>query len=307
MVAGSEDIIKRQDRSCTTENAPMSSSMMTYEQGQRDGVDAVNRRSWSQPASLSWLSSLQGFTDAGERAAYWRVADACRGQPILDIGVGSGRTVPLLRALSQEYVAIDYMPEMVEAVRGKFPFVDVRLGDARELSAFADNSFALVVFSFMGIDAVDHAGRQAVLQEVHRVLRPGGIFWFSTLHKGGPAFRERPWRPRWPDQRGGGRLHHAVDVWHSLKGVPRNYINYARNQRRRCDGDGWAVAPFGAHNFGLVVHYISPSQQLEELRQHGFSADTVLIDNDTGESIAGVSEGGRHMDDVYAFNVLTRK
>ena len=40
-----------------------------------------------------------------------------RGQPILDLGVGGGRTVPLLRAVSSDYVAVDYTPAMGEACR----------------------------------------------------------------------------------------------------------------------------------------------------------------------------------------------
>jgi len=263
--------------------------------------DVVNQRAWTQPVSVSWLGSLQGFTDAGECAAYWRIADGCRNQPILDIGVGLGRTVPLLRSLSEQYVAIDYLPAMIDAVRRKFPFVDAGVGDARNLTRFADNSFALVAFSFMGIDAVDHADRQTVLEEVHRVLRPGGIFWFSTLNKDGRAFRERPWRPRWPE-RVGGSLHHAVDILHSLKAVPRNWINYARSQRLRREGEGWAVAPFAAHDFGLIAHYISASQQIAELQRHGFKDGVELIDNDSG-----VPVDERRLQDVYAFNVLARK
>ena len=139
--------------------------------------DATNQRSWAAQGPLQHLASLQGFTDEGERAAYWRIADEVRNKRILDLGVGPGRTVTLLRSLTEDYAAIDYLPAMVEVARKKHPFVDVRVGDARDLSRFADGSFALVVFSYSGIDAVDHEDRRRVLQEAHRVLMPNGIFW----------------------------------------------------------------------------------------------------------------------------------
>jgi ubiquinone/menaquinone biosynthesis C-methylase UbiE len=132
--------------------------------------DAINRSTWTQRGAVNWLSSNQGYTDGGEFAAYWRIADEVRDQPILDLGVGGGRTVSLLRPLSRDYVALDYLPELVDSARRKFPFVDIRTGDARDLSQFPDERFSLVVFSYAGIDAVGPEDRRRVLAEVRRVL-----------------------------------------------------------------------------------------------------------------------------------------
>src|SRR5262245_43360174 len=145
--------------------------------------DRKNREVWSDRGAIKGLASSQGFTNEGERAAYWHIVDEIRNKPILDLGVGPGRTIKLLRSLSDKYVALDYLPPMVEHVRERFPFVDVRLGDARDLSSFGASTFYLVVFSYMGIDSVDHEGRQRILSEAYRVLQPGGILWFSTLNK----------------------------------------------------------------------------------------------------------------------------
>jgi ubiquinone/menaquinone biosynthesis C-methylase UbiE len=72
---------------------------------------------------------------------------------------------------------------MIAICRERFPVMDFRLCDARNLSMFSDNSFDVVFFSFNGIDYVGHAGRLAILAEVHRVLRPDGVFWFSTHNR----------------------------------------------------------------------------------------------------------------------------
>jgi hypothetical protein len=82
-------------------------------------MDDVNRAAWRR--NVDWFSRLEGWTDAGERAAIERVADEVRGQPILDMGVGGGRTVPILRAISNDYVAIDNTPQLDSASRENYP------------------------------------------------------------------------------------------------------------------------------------------------------------------------------------------
>src|SRR3954465_7082675 len=66
-----------------------------------------------------------------------------RDQPVLDLGVGSGRTTPHLRRISSKYTGLDYSPEMIATCRRSYPGVDFLVGDARDLSAFEAGSFGL--------------------------------------------------------------------------------------------------------------------------------------------------------------------
>ena len=166
------------------------------------------------------------------------------------------------------------------------------------LSRFADGSFSLVVFSYSGIDAVDHEDRRRVLREAHRVLKPDGIFWLSTLNLDGRSPHERPWAPIWP-ARQGSRLHYAADIVGMLKGVPRGLVNYSRRRNLRQQGDGWLVAPFSSHAYGLVVHYTSLGHQLAELEAVGFKPDPEVFDPD-GQRVEGASHGD-------FFNIVARK
>jgi len=81
-------------------------------------VDNVNRTTWS---NVAMEYAIEGWAEPGELAATVFVADRVRGCPILDLGVGGGRTVSLLRLLSSDYLAIDYTPELVEVCRHGTP------------------------------------------------------------------------------------------------------------------------------------------------------------------------------------------
>jgi SAM-dependent methyltransferase len=227
--------------------------------------------------------------------------DKVRGEPLLDLGVGAGRTVPLLRALSHRYTAIDYLPEMVACVQRRYPSIDVSVGDARDLSRFHDHSFAMVTFSFNGIDSINHAGRRRVLAEAHRVLRPGGLLWFSTLNQQGPNHRERPWRPRPPREMGGLRAYPMVAL-RSIWRLPRAAANFRRTRDLREAGDGWDISVLSAHDYGMVVHYTTLARQLTELAALGFTSGIDVFGSD-GAPVGPRTELSR----VGWFQILARR
>jgi SAM-dependent methyltransferase len=264
-------------------------------------MDWINRQAWRAPGTLRLFAELEAYSDAGESVALRHVAEECRGQPILDVGVGAGRTIPLLRRISADYTAIDYTQEMVEQSRRRFPDARVLLGDARQLE-FETGRFALVVFSFNGIDAVSHADRRAVLREAHRVLRPGGLYLFSTHNLDGPGFQEPL---RFP------RVRPTLDPVQLVERVGRSALSLARGIRNRRKfrhlnqrGEGYAVWNAGAHDFGIVVHYTTLSRQLEELKVEGFADDIVVFENANGRRIY---PGGESAYNPWWFHLVARK
>jgi ubiquinone/menaquinone biosynthesis C-methylase UbiE len=120
-----------------------------------------------QPAEATVLKFLKGLTPL----------------KMLDIGVGGGRTTPHFAAIATEYIGIDYSSEMIAACQQRFApakQTQFAVGDARDLSQFADNSFDFILFSFNGIDYVSHADRLKILQEIHRVGKSNSYFCFSS-------------------------------------------------------------------------------------------------------------------------------
>lgn len=120
----------------------------------------ANRHFWRLRSAVREYQNQQGWLDDGERVAIEAVASELRGLPLLDIGVGGGRTTSLLRLLTDDYVGVDWSPEMVEVCRSNHPGADISQADARDLSAFASSTFKCVVFSFNGLDSIaDHEER----------------------------------------------------------------------------------------------------------------------------------------------------
>jgi SAM-dependent methyltransferase len=236
----------------------------------RSPAQDANRDEYRCDAIINIIKAREGkWIDAAERLIINEIADEVRSQPLLDIGVGTGRTAWLLRLISTDYVAVDYSPEMVNVCRGEYPGLDVRVGDARDLSAFADGHFKLVFFSFNGIDVLSHTDRERVLREIHRVLKPGGIFLYSTSNKNGGLYRARPWQVR---ERPGPRffVRFLLGLPGSLPHCWRTYRNWWRRRRYAEDHGAWAMCTARAYEFTLVLHWTRPSTEADALRSAGF-------------------------------------
>src|SRR5271170_5057596 len=199
------------------------------------------------------------------------------GDAILDLGVGGGRTTPYLSRLASRYVGVDYAPKMVAACREKFPQLEFLVADATNLASLADGSFDSVVMAFNGIDAlVPSEARRRCLAEIHRVLKDGGVFIFSS-HNPRAVFLRPAWNPRKIDEIArmlvGQRkwlleparilllcLRVAVAV---AKSAMDSVLRLSRRVWHRAfwSGDGFMVDP--AHG-GLLSHYAVPARVITE-------------------------------------------
>ncbi len=249
-------------------------------------MESINRQTWRNPWALRDYRRSNGYLNEGERAAFAiGIPQTGRGR-VLDIGVGGGRTARLLRDAASDYIGVDYTPQMVELCRKNHPDLRFEHMDARDLSAFGDASFDLVVFSYNGIDSVDAAGRLAILHEAARVLASGGAFVFSTFHRGWRGFDRRvdyrrlEWTPN-PVRLGLRTLRYVEG---RISGTLRQRRLRPLEQR---EGEH-AILLHGAHDFRVMVYATTPAQVQSQLAGAGFAMPALVLDLD-GKPIGAVA------------------
>lgn len=262
--------------------------------------DMINQLAWTTPGAVRDLDYNNDYTDAGERAALAFVRDHIIGTPILDIGVGTGRTIGLLKPLASEYRAIDYLQSMVEISRKRYPGVSIELGDARNLARMPANHFGFVQFSYNGIDSVGERDRIQVLANVNRVLIEQGLFLFSTLNRNGPIPKQRPWHMIWP--KAPDFLRFAVRCARALLWKPVEALRWYQLRKHEEHGPGFLVAPLPAHHWAILAHYVSLDRQIEELERTGFSVVRVFS-NESGNVVLP----GDDTSSIDYFHIVARK
>jgi SAM-dependent methyltransferase len=127
--------------------------------------------------------SLSDFTGRPPTLA---LCEPVVGLRVLDLGCGEGYCARKLKASgARDVVAVDLSAAMIEAARAQErqePLgIDYHVGDATNLSSHTPGEFDLVVamflFNYLGRDQTRES-----LQEIARVLRPGGKLVFTVPH-----------------------------------------------------------------------------------------------------------------------------
>jgi SAM-dependent methyltransferase len=167
--------------------------------GARDETPADHSGMPVPPAKLRVLiagdSDLERFLVSGERENRMvREAAARAGRPvaemeaILDWGCGCARVTRWWSDLEDVAVtACDYNAELVDWVGASLPFVTARRNELEPPLPVPDASQDLV-YAFSVLTHLPDELALAWMREIRRVLRPGGLFFFTTH---GEACRDR--------------------------------------------------------------------------------------------------------------------
>ncbi len=100
---------------------------------------------------------------------------------VLDLGCGPGQIGRYLRDQGVDAFGIDLSPGMVELARQTHPGMEFQQGDMRALP-LPDNALAGIA-AFYSIIHIRRADVTTVLEELRRVLQPGGVLLLS-FHRG---------------------------------------------------------------------------------------------------------------------------
>ena len=108
----------------------------------------------------------------------WVLSDADLGDDVLEIGPGPGITTEIIRQRAPRLTLLEIDPWSVESLRTKYggdPGLEIVQGDATRMP-FEDGRFSAAICLTMFHHVPSVEAQDALLAEVGRVLRPGGIF-----------------------------------------------------------------------------------------------------------------------------------
>ncbi len=180
---------------------------------------------------------------------------------MLDIGVGAGRTCLHFAPIVQKYTGLDYVEEMILVCRKRFqslPHCAFVHSDARNMFMFEEASFDLVLFSFNGIDCVNYQDRLKIFSEIKRLLKPGGLFIFSSHNV---YNMERLFSFQWPKN-----PFSYLSEYKRMKGVrlhnPPLETLLSKDVVDVIDGD---------QQFKTSYIYVKPAFQIKQLSEQGYT------------------------------------
>jgi ubiquinone/menaquinone biosynthesis C-methylase UbiE len=153
---------------------------------------AENLAAYRSSEAVANLSLYRLYSDEEEL-----IRKYCRpGASILDLACGMGRTTLLLHEMGYAVRGVDRSDVFIELAKRRLPYLDLRVGSYDAIDE-PDNSFENVMISLNGIDyAFPVEQRLKALSECARVLKPGGIFLYSShnlksLHLLSPYYGNR--------------------------------------------------------------------------------------------------------------------
>jgi SAM-dependent methyltransferase len=169
---------------------------------------------------------------------------------ILELGTGTGRIAVGLAELGFNHVlGIELSREMVKEARRIARVLELsvyfRQGDATRLN-FEDELFDGAIFGFNGLMQIPGKDtRRKALKVIHRAIRPGGAFVFTTHDRQNPKHRKF-----WKDEQ---------SRWNKGK----------QKQELLEFGDKWEKTEHGM----LFIHVPTPEEVRDDLKATGWKAE----------------------------------
>jgi ubiquinone/menaquinone biosynthesis C-methylase UbiE len=172
---------------------------------------------------------------------------------VLDIGCAAGSEIPALRERGFEVVGVDYAPQMIRYAHHRFgsdPQVQFSRADIEYLP-FADERFdhalCLGVLEYL-------PSYQASIDEIARVLRPGGLVVFSVPSRISPNHIVSSVVTEWigPIWRAAKRLRHLGPVSGNVPKHQRN-LCIPWQLRQMLESRGFTVETSAYSNFNFFL------------------------------------------------------
>ncbi|MEL4896600.1 class I SAM-dependent methyltransferase [Crocosphaera sp. Alani8] len=140
--------------------------------------------SYQYPLLYNTISRLSSLVVGGEkrfRSLAIEGIEINSNSKILDLCCGSGQTTQFLVQKSSQVTGLDASPKAIERAKKGVPEATY-VNALAEKIPFAPEEFDLV-HSSVALHEMETRQLKSIMEEVYRVLKPGGIFAFIDLHK----------------------------------------------------------------------------------------------------------------------------
>lgn len=116
--------------------------------------------------------------------AHWRpliaaaISKYCKDKTVLDLGCGTGAYTTLIAESTNRVLGLDISRAMLNYAKNKHGNLDLALADGHHIPLKAESIDVVIC-----IGMLDYTQREAVLEEINRVLKPNGICIIHSFNK----------------------------------------------------------------------------------------------------------------------------
>ena len=143
-----------------------------------------------------WNGAAEAFAREQERSEFAEINKAIvrerfkslNGEKVLDLGCGYGYYTDYFGSVGGRAVGLDGAEAMIGIARERYPGASFSVYDITRPLPFEPCSFDIVFCNQVLMDIGSIVG---ILSECRRVLKQGGVFYFSIVH---PAFYNGVWQ-----------------------------------------------------------------------------------------------------------------
>lgn len=223
----------------------------------------LNKKNWEK-SSIVKFSSKEKRLQKPEKTIKNILLPFLGHFKMLDIGVGAGRTTLYFAPLVKKYVGIDYSHNMIRTCKEKIikkslKPVTLKVCDVKAMKIFKKEYFDFILFSFNGIDYLNHKDRLKALKEIKRVGKRGGYFCFSS-HNLNALKKLRKLRISLNPL----TFFYNLDIYLKIGTVNKNLDQVIKNKK-------FIIVNDGTCNWQFWTYYLKPQEQIKQLKQFNFS------------------------------------
>ena len=242
--------------------------------------DAARRAMMDRLRRGGFLGDWTGtWVRGAERVVLSKHRDALT-RRVLEFGIGGGRITSHLIEIADTLHGIDIADDMLTYCQQQYPTGTFVQEDLRNLSAWDSSEWDAIYGGYNTFDTLTYTERDALFANVARLLRPGGVFTFSSHNRSALRLARRPWDPAGLGPRRFGR-------W--LVRRPRAILNYSRLAALQRVEEDYAIVVDDSLDYSLLQIYIGRDAQERQLATHGLELLDCFDDDGAPIDIGGTA------------------